>query len=128
MLREVTLFFYDYIVVDDVYFLFGDKRLVDVFGIVAAAHSLLVVVEPEAVKVGYIINESMWPFPTNVPSIRMEMRPERFVCTSRMIAIRKAKEAQKEAPPPPDKQEPPKPELTEATMRKKKEYKQLELW
>lgn len=84
--------------------------------------------EPEAVRAGYIINESMWPFPTNVPSIRMEMRPERFVCTSRMIAIRKAKEAQKEAPPPPDKQEPPKPEPTEATMRKRKEYKQLELW
>lgn len=37
--------------------------------------------EPDKVRLGYIINETMWPFPTNVPSIRKETRPECFVAT-----------------------------------------------
>ena len=43
--------------------------------------------EPDKVRLGYIVNESMWPFPTNVPSIRKEMDPMRFVAT-RLWAMR----------------------------------------
>ena len=42
---------------------------------------------PTKVRLGYIVNESMWPFPTNVPSIRKEMDPMRFVAT-RLWAMR----------------------------------------
>ena len=35
--------------------------------------------EPDTVKLGYIINEAMYPFPTDVPSIRKEMSPDKFV-------------------------------------------------
>lgn len=43
--------------------------------------------EPDKVRLGYIVNESMWPFPTDLPSIRKEMDPMRFVAT-RLWAIR----------------------------------------
>lgn len=35
--------------------------------------------EPHSVRVGYIINETMFPFPNMVPSIRKETDPNRFV-------------------------------------------------
>lgn len=38
--------------------------------------------EPDKVNVGYIINETMYPFPTEIPSIRKETNPMRFVSTS----------------------------------------------
>lgn len=34
--------------------------------------------EPDAVRLGYIVNETMWPIPTPLPSIRKEMNPMRF--------------------------------------------------
>ena len=37
--------------------------------------------EPDKVRLGYIINEAMWPFPTGIPSIRKETDPMRFVAT-----------------------------------------------
>ena len=37
--------------------------------------------EPDKVRLGYIINETMYPFPTEIPSIRKEMDPMRFVTT-----------------------------------------------
>ena len=37
--------------------------------------------EPDKVRLGFIINETMWPFPTGIPSIRKEMNPLRFVAT-----------------------------------------------
>lgn len=37
--------------------------------------------EPGEVRLGYIINESMWPIPCDYPSIRKEMRPEAFHTT-----------------------------------------------
>ena len=43
--------------------------------------------EPDKVRLGYVINETMWPFPTGIPSIRKEMDPMRFVCT-RLWAMR----------------------------------------
>ena len=43
--------------------------------------------DSDKVRLGYIVNETMWPFPTNVPSIRKESNPMKFVCT-RMWAMR----------------------------------------
>ena len=50
--------------------------------------------EPESVRLGYIVNEAMWPFPTSIPSIRKYTDPMRFVCTTSMMARRKALEQQ----------------------------------
>lgn len=50
--------------------------------------------EPDAVRLGYIVNESMWPFPTNIPSIRRYDDPRRFVVTSYWIQRKKESEAQ----------------------------------
>lgn len=44
--------------------------------------------EPDQVRLGYIVNESMWPLPSNVPSIRRYTDPMRFVAT-RVWAIKK---------------------------------------
>jgi hypothetical protein len=78
--------------------------------------------EPDKVRLGYIVNESMWPFPTNVPSIRKEMDPMRFVAT-RLWAMRGSadrQEPQATAPPPP----PPEP----APPKDNKQPVQLELF
>ena len=37
--------------------------------------------EPDKVRIGYIVNESMYPFPTNVPSIRQFDDARRFFAT-----------------------------------------------
>lgn len=37
--------------------------------------------EPGEVRLGYIVNEAMWPFPTGIPSIRRYTDPRRFVVT-----------------------------------------------
>lgn len=37
--------------------------------------------EPGEVRLGYIVNEAMWPFPTGIPSIRRYTDPRRFVST-----------------------------------------------
>ena len=64
-----------------------EDSMVEVFpcGIGSICHDSLA--EPDKVRLGYIVNESMWPFPTNVPSIRKEMDPMRFVAT-RLWAMR----------------------------------------
>ena len=49
--------------------------------------------EPHEVRLGYIIGETDYPFPTGLPSIRKEMRPNRFVCTGR-IERKEKKEVQ----------------------------------
>ena len=41
--------------------------------------------DPDKVMIGYIVNETMWPFPTNIPSIRKYNDPLRFVCTTSMM-------------------------------------------
>jgi len=46
--------------------------------------------EPDKVRLGYIVNETMWPFPTGIPSIRKEMNPLKFVCTRLWAALNKA--------------------------------------
>jgi hypothetical protein len=54
--------------------------------------------EPDKVRLGYIVNESMWPFPTNVPSIRKEKDPMRFVAT-RLWAMRGKELSENNNPP-----------------------------
>lgn len=91
--------------------------------------------EPDEVRLGYIINEAMWPFPTNIPSIRKYTNPMRFVST-RMWAVRRMQN-EKEAEP---KQEhgkvdrkdaaavQPIGEQTNVAEEKKKQPQQLTLW
>lgn len=86
--------------------------------------------EPEAVRLGYIINETMYPFPNDLPSIRKESNPLRFVST-KLFALRKmanekapALESEaKQAEPVSvqEEQEQPKP-------NERKQPQQLELW
>lgn len=95
----------------------------------AVCHNTLT--EPDAVRAGYIINESMWPMPCPVPSIRAESDPRRFVST--FIWASKKNATNKEPEPEPPKPEPPKPDKPKAVEpvrieRKRPEYKQLELW
>lgn len=45
--------------------------------------------EPDTVRLGYIINETMYPFPTEIPSIRKEMNPLHFTST-RLWTLRKS--------------------------------------
>ena len=59
----------------------------------AVCHDTLL--EPDAVRMGYIINETMWPFPTDMPSIRREDNPQRFVCTRQWMQ-RKDREESKQ--------------------------------
>lgn len=56
----------------------------------AVCHDTLT--EPDTVRLGYIINETMWPFPSGIPSIRKESEPLRFVATRLWILRDKAKE------------------------------------
>ena len=53
--------------------------------------------DPEGVMLGYIVNETMWPFPTNIPSIRKYTDPMRFVCTTSMMRRRRAQEQKEQS-------------------------------
>lgn len=53
--------------------------------------------EPDQVRVGYIINETMWPFPTDVPSIRKANNPMSFIST-RVWAAKKRENTEKVQP------------------------------
>ncbi|MCR5037901.1 MAG: hypothetical protein K6A94_00990 [Bacteroidales bacterium] len=64
---------------------------------------------PEEVLLGYMVNEAMYPFPTNLPSIRRVNDPMRFVCTTSMMMRRKLyerQEAEKQQPKPEPIKEP----------------------
>jgi len=75
--------------------------------------------EPDKVRLGYVVNEAMWPFPSGIPSIRKEMDPMRFVCTrlwvARGSADRKTQKEGKEIQPT-------------DTPKEKKQPQQLSLW
>ena len=75
--------------------------------------------EPDKVRLGYVVNEAMWPFPSGIPSIRKEMDPMRFVCTrlwvARGSADRKTQKEGKEMQP-------------SDTPKEKKQPQQLSLW
>jgi type I restriction enzyme M protein len=53
--------------------------------------------EPDQVRLGYIVNEMMWPFPTNIPSIRRYDDPLRFVTTRQWKLRRKQSQGSVEA-------------------------------
>ena len=76
--------------------------------------------EPDVVRAGYIINETMYPIATPVPSIRRCTDPMAFVCTSTMLNARQKQEAKEQ------KVEPKAEALIEET--KPKEPQQLTLW
>lgn len=75
--------------------------------------------EPDKVRLGYVVNEAMWPFSSGIPSIRKEMDPMRFVCTrlwvARGSADRKTQKEGKEMQP-------------SDTPKEKKQPQQLSLW
>lgn len=77
--------------------------------------------EPDKVRLGYIVNETDWPFPTGIPSIRKEMDPMKFVSTRQWIIAQKRKEQQEQP-----KQEQPKQEA--APEKPKQQPQQLTLW
>lgn len=56
----------------------------------AVCHDTLT--EPGTVRVGFIIGEADWPFPTGIPSIRKELNPARFVCTRQWMQKRADRE------------------------------------
>jgi len=53
--------------------------------------------EPGTVRLGYVVNELMWPFPTDIPSIRRYTDPRRFVST-RLWLQRKAQTTDNNGP------------------------------
>ena len=89
--------------------------------------------EPAEVRMGYIINETMYPFPTNIPSIRKEMRPECFVATRSMI-IRQEKQEQQQTVEAEHKSDtkplsaPAETKPVVAVEKKRVEPQQLSLW
>lgn len=63
-----------------------DRRCVKMTAINLAFHGLFGEVvchdalsQPDTCSFGYVINETMWPLPCNIPSIRMFTNPDRFV-------------------------------------------------
>lgn len=51
--------------------------------------------EPNKVRAGYIINESMYPIPSLIPSIRRSVEPNDFVC---VIKVKKEKKQERKQP------------------------------
>lgn len=66
--------------------------------------------EPGEVRLGYIVNEAMWPFPTGIPSIRRYTDPRRFVVTRLWQQRKQQYEQQQPAPPLPEPKQIPKPQ------------------
>jgi hypothetical protein len=58
--------------------------------------------EPGEVLLGYIINETMYPFPTDVPSIRKETNPLKFTATRLWLLRQKAEQTKQEQPAQPE--------------------------
>ncbi len=89
--------------------------------------------EPGEVRLGYIVNEMMWPFPTNIPSIRRYTDPRRFVCTAHWLqreAVLKAeKEQSQESVGADSNNVAPAPTLSDPVqVEKPKQPQQLSLW
>jgi type I restriction enzyme M protein len=89
--------------------------------------------EPGEVRLGYIVNEMMWPFPTNIPSIRQYTDPRRFVCTAHWLqreAVLKAeKEQSQESVGADSNNVAPAPTLSDPVqVEKPKQPQQLSLW
>ena len=72
--------------------------------------------EPDKVRLGYIINETMYPIPSDLPSIRRSTNPADFACTSAMFIMRRQNEESRTKAPP---ETPPPVSKTEEKERKK---------
>jgi type I restriction enzyme M protein len=88
--------------------------------------------EPGEVRLGYIVNEMMWPFPTNIPSIR-RYTDRRFVCTAhwlqREAALKAEKEQSQESVGADSNNVAPAPTLSDPVqVEKPKQPQQLSLW
>jgi len=101
------------------------------FGEVVCHDSLC---EPDKVRLGYVINETMYPFPTEIPSIRKEMNPMRFV-TTRLWAMRGSADRKTIDNKPEQSQESGVSDFTHGTPlsdpvppKNDKQPRQLELW
>lgn len=53
--------------------------------------------EPDKVRLGYIINETRYPIPSTLPSIRRSTNPAHFACTSAMFIIRRQNEVKRQS-------------------------------
>lgn len=89
--------------------------------------------EPGEVRLGYIINEAMWPFPTGIPSIRRYTDPRRFVVTrlwqQRKQQHEKEREQRQESVGADSNNVVPAPTLSDPVLPKdNKQPVQLELW
>ena len=73
--------------------------------------------EPDKVRLGYIINETMYPIPSDLPSIRRSTNPADFACTSAMFIMRRQKEEESRTKAPPET--PPPVSKADKTERKK---------
>lgn len=73
--------------------------------------------EPDKVRLGYIINETMYPIPSDLPSIRRSTNPADFACTSAMFIMRRQNEEENRIKAPPET--PPPVSKTDKTERKK---------
>ena len=73
--------------------------------------------EPDKVRLGYIINETMYPIPSDLPSIRRSTNPADFACTSAMFIMRRQNEEESRTKAPPET--PPPVSKTEEKERKK---------
>ena len=91
----------------------------------AVCHDTLA--EPGKVRLGYVINETMWPFPTGIPSIRKVTDPMLFVCTRIWAARNNAdhKTITKESPTP---SVPMQQASVPEARKEKKQPQQLALW
>lgn len=53
--------------------------------------------EPDKVRLGFIVNETMYPIPNALPSIRRSNDPTKFVATSSMLMARRRVEEERKA-------------------------------
>lgn len=88
--------------------------------------------EPDKVRLGYIVNETMYPFPTEVPSIRKEMNPLRFITTRLWMQKRadreKSEQSQESGVSDSNNVAPETPLSDPVQVEKPKQPQQLTLW
>jgi hypothetical protein len=83
--------------------------------------------EPGEVRLGYIVNEAMWPFPTGIPSIRRYTDPLRFVST-RLWQQRKQQHEKEKCTADCTSTPPGTPPVHPADTPQKQQPQQLSLW
>lgn len=89
----------------------------------AVCHDTLT--EPGIVRLGYIIGEADYPFPSGIPSIRKEMRPERFVTCRHWLLQQQKHQADEQKEPPKSIEHKASPT---PSSEKREQPQQLSLW